>query len=71
AIVLSGLLELPTSVLKRELPALVAASKVPVLMGGRASVRALDALKRIGIEPLGSDADTGLKKLQTVVPLAS
>lgn len=68
-IILSGLLELPADLLRRELPALVAAAEVPVFMGGRASVRSLDAVRRCGIEPLGTDVDTGLRKLQQQVPL--
>jgi cobalamin-dependent methionine synthase I len=70
AIVLSGLLELPTDVLKKQLPALVEAAEVPVFMGGRASVRSLDAVRRCGIEPLGADVDTGLAKLEQRVPLS-
>ncbi|MEM1412477.1 MAG: MerR family transcriptional regulator [Pseudomonadota bacterium] len=69
AIVLSGLLELPADLLRRELPALVEAAGVPVFMGGRASVRSLDAVRRCGIEPLGADVDTGLNKLEKQVPL--
>jgi DNA-binding transcriptional MerR regulator/methylmalonyl-CoA mutase cobalamin-binding subunit len=69
AIVLSGLLELPSDLLRKALPALVEAAHVPVLMGGRASVRSLDAVRRCGIEPLGADVDTGLAKLQQRVPL--
>ncbi len=71
AIVLSGLLELPTDLLTAELPALVEAAKVPVFMGGRASVRSLDAVQRCGVEPLGADVDTGLAKLQQAIPLES
>lgn len=69
AIVLSGLLEVSTDLLKRELPALAKASSVPVFMGGRASVRSLDAVRRSGVEPLGADVDTGLKRLQQHIPL--
>ncbi|MEE4173783.1 MAG: MerR family transcriptional regulator [Xanthomonadales bacterium] len=69
AIVLSGLLELPPHLLKKELPALVDAAEMPVFMGGRASVRSLDAVRRCGIEPLGADVDTGLAKLEQRVPL--
>jgi len=68
AIVLSGLLELPADLLREELPALVEASAVPVFMGGKASVRSLDAVRRCGVEPLGADVDTGLKKLQKRLP---
>lgn len=71
AIVLSGLLELPPDLLAAELPALVEAASVPVYMGGRASVRSLDAVRRCGVEPLGADVDTGLAKLQLAIPLES
>jgi DNA-binding transcriptional MerR regulator/methylmalonyl-CoA mutase cobalamin-binding subunit len=70
AIVLSGLLELPADVLRKQLPALVEASGVPVFMGGRASIRSLDAVRRCGIEPLGADVDTGLVRLEQRVPLS-
>lgn len=69
AIILSGLLELPAELLRRELPALVKAAGVPVFMGGRASIRSLDAVRRCGIEPLGADVETGLGKLQARVPV--
>lgn len=69
AIVLSGILEPPTKLLSRELPALVEAAEVPIFMGGQASVRSLDAVRRCGIEPLGADVDTGLAKLEQRVPL--
>jgi DNA-binding transcriptional MerR regulator/methylmalonyl-CoA mutase cobalamin-binding subunit len=71
AIVLSGLLELPADLLRQELPALVEAAEVPVFMGGRASVRSLDAVRRCGIEPLGADVETGLAKLEQRVPLGT
>lgn len=71
AIILSGLLELPSDLLRQQLPALVEAAEVPVFMGGRASVRSLDAVRRCGIEPLGVDVDTGLAKLEQRVPLES
>jgi len=69
AIVLSGLLELPLDLLKNELPSLAAAASVPVLMGGRASVRSLDSLRRCGIESLGADVDSGLARLEQLIPL--
>jgi DNA-binding transcriptional MerR regulator/methylmalonyl-CoA mutase cobalamin-binding subunit len=70
AIVLSGLLELSPALLRRHLPRLLAEAEVPVLMGGRASVMSFDALTRMGIEPLGADIDTGLRRLQQLVPPA-
>jgi hypothetical protein len=64
------LLELSPALLRRHLPRLLAEAEVPVLMGGRASVMSFDALTRMGIEPLGADIDTGLRRLQQLVPPA-
>lgn len=69
AIMLSGLLELPAVILRKQLPELVNRSELPVLLGGRASVVCFDALKRIGIEPLGADMESGLRRLLQLVPL--
>jgi methanogenic corrinoid protein MtbC1 len=71
AIILSGLMELPPELIKQDLPALVSAAAVPVLMGGSASVRCLDALRRCGIESLGADAETGLARLEQHIPVNS
>jgi DNA-binding transcriptional MerR regulator/methylmalonyl-CoA mutase cobalamin-binding subunit len=71
AIVLSALMELSGDLLRNRLPALVEAAAVPVLMGGAASVRYLDALRRCGIESLGTDVDTGLARLEKLVPRKS
>jgi cobalamin-dependent methionine synthase I len=68
AILLSGLMELSTAMERRRLPALVEAADVPVLLGGRASVVSFDGVKRAGVEPLGSDIETGLKRLRDLVP---
>lgn len=68
AILLSGLLELPPAILRRKLPELVKNSELPVLLGGRSSVVCFDALKRVGVEPLGSDIETGLRRLTELVP---
>lgn len=69
AIVLSGLLKPSGKTLQASLASLVESSKVPVFLGGRASVEALDALKRIGVVSLGTDTDAGLKRLQSAIPL--
>lgn len=66
AIVLSGFV-MPESVLFRgRLPAVVARSSVPILVGGQLSVAAFDELRRAGVEPLGTDIDTGLRRLGEV-----
>lgn len=67
AIVLAGLVRPPDAVLKHELPALVAAAGVPVLLGGHASVVACDAVKQAGAEPLGSDIAAAVKRLREVL----
>lgn len=69
AILLSGLLELSSRLLRKSLPELVNRSDIPVLLGGRTSVMCFDALKRVGIEPLGSDIETGLRRLDELVPV--
>ena len=68
-IILAGTLTLDSRVLDFELPKLVADVEVPVLLGGRTSVEHFDALRRIDIEPLGADMESGLRKLKTVIPL--
>ena len=69
AIVLAGLLTLDSRVLDFDLPKLVAQVEVPVLLGGQTSVQHFDALRRMDIEPLGADFESGLRKLKTVIPL--
>jgi DNA-binding transcriptional MerR regulator/methylmalonyl-CoA mutase cobalamin-binding subunit len=69
AIVLSGILTPAKQVLSEQLPNLSSAAHVPILLGGQVSINAMDDLKRMGIEPLGTDLDTGLRKLESVVPL--
>lgn len=71
AIVLSGFIEPSRNVMRRQLPELVASTSVPVLLGGRVSVDALDDLRRIGIEPLGMDVEAGLKRLETTLGVSA
>jgi DNA-binding transcriptional MerR regulator/methylmalonyl-CoA mutase cobalamin-binding subunit len=63
AIVLSGAIEPSRETLSQELPALVAASAAPVLIGGLSSVYACDAINRAGAEALGRDIEHGLRRL--------
>jgi DNA-binding transcriptional MerR regulator/methylmalonyl-CoA mutase cobalamin-binding subunit len=63
AIVLSGALEPDEVTLQRDLPGLVAASGVPVLVGGLASVYACDAINRAGAATLGREIGTGMLRL--------
>jgi len=63
AIVLSGAVQPSEAVLNRDLPQLVEAVSIPVLVGGQASVLAADAIGKAGAEALGQDMELGLKRL--------
>jgi DNA-binding transcriptional MerR regulator/methylmalonyl-CoA mutase cobalamin-binding subunit len=67
AIVLSGVLRPDLDVLTRALPNLAKKSPVPVFLGGQASLKVHDALKRSKIISLGPDIKTGLARLRTLV----
>jgi methylmalonyl-CoA mutase cobalamin-binding subunit len=71
AIVLSGLIAPEREILERQLPHLVEVAGVPVFAGGKASTGAADALRRAGIEVLGTDIAQGMNRLQSRVPLVS
>lgn len=71
AVILSGVLEPRAGILKNELPELAADTNVPVFVGGKVSVTVFDALKRMGVEPLGVDVETGLKRLEEKVPVGA
>ena len=43
--------------------------KVPVFLGGHASVKVHDSLRRYGVNLLGTDLNKGLARLQTIVPV--
>ena len=68
AIILSGILHPESEVLKA-LPALTGQSDVPVFLGGYASVKVHDALKRAGVIVLGTDLKSGLTRLLDAVPV--
>lgn len=68
AIILSGILHPESEVLKA-LPALTGQSDVPVFLGGYASVKVHDALKRAGVIVLGTDLKSGLARLLDIVPV--
>lgn len=63
AILLSGAIEPSLQTLSKDLPALVKASTVPVLIGGLSSVYACEAINRSGAKALGRDIEHGLKIL--------
>lgn len=69
AIILSGLLLPESEVLKRSLPNLTERSQIPVFLGGHASVKVHDLLKRSGVAMLGTDLNKGLARLLDVVPV--
>lgn len=69
AIILSGLLLPESAVMKRSLPALTEACKVPVFLGGHATVKVHDLLKRSGVIVLGTDLNKGLARLLDMVPV--
>ena len=68
AIILSGVLQPGSELLEVALPGLAARTDIPVFLGGVASVKVHDALKKAGIRTLGSDLNTGLARLQDAVP---
>lgn len=67
AIVLSGAIQPSAGVLEKDLPELVRAAGVPVLVGGLSSVDACEAIDRAGAEALGRDMDHGLRRLAAVL----
>lgn len=67
AVVLSGSIEPPATVLETGLPALMARAAVPVLVGGRAAVDYHDAIRRAGAHPIGIELDAGLRMLEEVL----
>lgn len=69
AIILSGRLLPESEVLKESLPNLIRQSPVPVFVGGHASVKVHDLLKRSGVIVLGTDLDKGLARLLDTVPV--
>lgn len=67
AILLSGAIEPSASLLSKDLPALVAAAGIPVLIGGLASVYSCDAINRAGATALGRDIQHGLQTLEDLL----
>ena len=43
------------------------ALEVPVFIGGHASVSLVDEFKRLGVHPLGTEIEFGLKQLNEVL----
>ncbi len=69
AIVLSGLLLPGSELLEESLPNLTQQSPVPVFLGGHASVKVHDLLKRNDVIVLGTDLNQGLARLIDTVPV--
>jgi cobalamin-dependent methionine synthase I len=67
AIVLSGAIEPSQKTLSKDLPRLVEAVGIPVLVGGLSSVYACDDINRAGAEALGRDVDHGLERLNDIL----
>lgn len=67
AIVLSGSVEPSAGVLAAELGDLTGKTDLPVLVGGPVSVSRCDAILASGADPLGSDLDRGIKRLDEIV----
>ena len=68
AILLTGAMETSRKLLTVELPALVAESMIPVLIGGLSSVYGCDAINRAGAEALGRAIRHGLERLEEILP---
>lgn len=64
AIVLSGTVAPPAQALEFELPALVAAVRVPVFVGGMVSIRQRDAVVAAGAEAVGLDIAPALDRIR-------
>ena len=69
AIILSGRLLPESELLKEALPSLTRQSQVPVFLGGHASVKVHDQLKRSDVVVLGTDLNKGLARLLDIVPV--
>jgi DNA-binding transcriptional MerR regulator len=67
AILLSGAIEPSMQILTVDLPALVAETMIPVLVGGLSSVYSCDAINRAGAEALGRDINHGLGRLKEIL----
>jgi cobalamin-dependent methionine synthase I len=69
AIVLSGVMQPSPALLNKTLPELASAVDVPVFLGGNASIKAHDAIKRAGAQPLGTDMKSALARIREIIPL--
>lgn len=65
-VVLSGSLDPSPELLAVQLPRVVGASKVPIIVGGRASVRCHDMIRAAGAEPVGDDLEKGIRRIEAL-----
>ena len=63
ALVLSGVIKPDESVLKEQLPRLVAKLSVPVFLGGGIAATVFDDLKKSRVHLIGTDIETGIKQI--------
>jgi hypothetical protein len=65
--VLSATVTPPESVVRKQLPDVVAAAAVPVFVGGPASLHYRDAFAAAGAQVLGTDIVAGIERIQDVL----
>ncbi|MBT8076118.1 MAG: MerR family transcriptional regulator [Gammaproteobacteria bacterium] len=63
ALVLSGVIEPDESVIKDQLPRLVARLSIPVFLGGAIAATHFDGLKKSGVHLIGTDINSGIKQI--------
>lgn len=63
ALVLSGVIEPDESVIKDQLPRLVARLSIPVFLGGAIAATQFDGLKKSGVHLIGTDINSGIKQI--------
>ena len=67
AILISGSVDLQSSILSRELSTLVNDVEVPVFVGGRTAVKHTDVIIDAGAIPLGADISQGIRKIDETI----
>jgi len=71
AIVLSGTIQPAPEVFRNQLPALVAATEVPVIIGGPCSMVASSIIERAGAIVCGADIEIGMSKIEQILAQVS
>ena len=67
AILLSGSIDVPATVLNEALPALVKSVDVPVFVGGKTAVKHTDEIIAAGAIPLGTDISQAIVKIDEIL----